>query len=61
MTIGIIIAMDKEFRGIAGLLKGVEEHEYGGRLFVTGKLGDNTLVLHQCGIEIGRASCRERV
>ena len=42
--------MDKEFRGIAGLLKGVEEHEYGGRLFVTGKLGDNTLVLHQCGI-----------
>ena len=50
MTIGIIIAMDKEFRGIAGLLKGAEEQTYCGRQFVTGRLGDNTLVLHQCGI-----------
>ena len=50
MTIGIIIAMDKEFRGIAGLLKGAEEQTYCGRQFVTGRLGENTLVLHQCGI-----------
>lgn len=50
MKIGIIIAMDKEFRRISELLDGLKTEEDGGRTFVTGSLGDNELVLHQCGI-----------
>ena len=50
MKIGIIIAMDKEFRRISELLDGLKTEEDGGRTFVTGSLGNNELVLHQCGI-----------
>ena len=50
MKIGIIIAMDKEFRRISELLDGLKVEHDGGRKFVTGRLGDNELVLHQCGI-----------
>lgn len=50
MKIGIIIAMDKEFRRISEMLNGLKTEEDGGRTFVTGSLGDNELVLHQCGI-----------
>ena len=50
MKIGIIIAMDKEFRRISELLDGLKVEIDGGRKFVTGRLGDNELVLHQCGI-----------
>ena len=50
MKIGVIIAMDKEFRRISELLDGQKREEDGGRIFVRGMLGDNELVLHQCGI-----------
>lgn len=50
MKIGIIIAMDKEFRRISEQLDGLKVEIDGGRKFVTGRLGDNELVLHQCGI-----------
>lgn len=50
MKIGIIIAMDKEFRRISELLDDLKREEDGGRIFVMGRLGDNELVLHQCGI-----------
>lgn len=50
MKIGVIIAMDKEFQRIKDLLAGVHETEAGGRLFVTGHMGANEVVLHQCGI-----------
>ena len=50
MKIGIIIAMDKEFRRISELLDGLDVELDGGRKFVTGTLGENELVHHQCGI-----------
>lgn len=50
MRIGIIIAMDKEFRRISELLDGMSMEEEGGKKFVRGRLGDNELVMHQCGI-----------
>lgn len=50
MKIGIIIAMDKEFSRVKALLASPEESVTGGRRYVTGRLGDNELVLHQCGI-----------
>ena len=42
--------MDKEFRRISELLDGLDVELDGGRKFVTGTLGENELVLHQCGI-----------
>ena len=75
MRIGIIVAMDKEFAQLQTLAtdKAVETHD--GRTFVKGRIGDNEVVMQQCGIgkvnsaigaveminQIGRASCRERV
>ena len=50
MKIGIIIAMDKEFRRISELLDGLDVELDRERKFVTGTLGENELVLHQCGI-----------
>ena len=41
MTIGIIIAMDKEFRRISELRDGQKREEDGGRIFVMVRLGDN--------------------
>ena len=50
MRIAIIVAMDKEFIRIKELLEQVEETAIGGRSYTSGRLGDNELVLHQCGI-----------
>lgn len=50
MRIGVIIAMDKELAGIKSLLGDTRETELHGRRYVTGTLGRNTIVLHQCGI-----------
>lgn len=50
MRIAIIVAMDKEFIRIKELLEQVEETTIGGRCYTSGHLGDNELVLHQCGI-----------
>ena len=50
MRIAIIVAMDKEFIRIKELLEQVEETAIGGRSYTSGRLGNNELVLHQCGI-----------
>lgn len=50
MKIGIIIAMDKEFCRVSSMLSHATETTHGGRRYVTGTLGANTIVLHQCGI-----------
>lgn len=50
MKIGVIIAMDKEFRLVKSLLDGAEEAERQGRNYAMGTIGRNTVVLHQCGI-----------
>ena len=46
----MLFRSDKEFRRISELLDGQKREEDGGRIFVRGMLGDNELVLHQCGI-----------
>lgn len=50
MRIGIIVAMDKEFAQLQTLAtdKLVETHD--GRTFVKGRIGDNEVVMRQCGI-----------
>ena len=50
MRIGIIIAMDKEFRRISSLLSNLDTEVEDGRSFITGEMGSNTIILHQCGI-----------
>ena len=50
MRIAIIVAMDKEFIRIKELLEQVEETAIGGRSYTSGRLGNNELMLHQCGI-----------
>lgn len=50
MKIGIIIAMDKEFVRIKSLLENIDEKEMHGRKYVTGSMGNNSIVMHQCGI-----------
>ena len=50
MKIGVIIAMDKEFQRIKELLVNMTETTIDGNVFVEGHLGDNDLILHQCGI-----------
>lgn len=50
MKIGIIIAMDKEFSRISGLLGNMRVEEENGRKFTTGELAGNQIVMHQCGI-----------
>jgi len=50
MTIGIVIAMEKELRRVAALLSDATEAEIHGRCFTTGRIGGNDIVLHQCGI-----------
>lgn len=42
--------MDKEFQRIKALLADTEETVRNGRVYVTGNMGDNTLIMHQCGI-----------
>lgn len=50
MKIGIIVAMDKEFVQLKSLLNEYIEEEKGSKTFVIGKLGNNNLILQQCGI-----------
>lgn len=50
MRIGVVIAMDKEFRRVVSLLGDKRDVEINGRAFVTGTLGTNDIVALQCGI-----------
>ncbi len=50
MKIGVIIAMEKEFVRVAALLSDRSEVRHDGGTFVTGRLGDNEIVMMQCGI-----------
>ena len=48
--IGIIVAMDKEFRQLSGLLtESTTEHRHH-RDFTLGRIGGNEVILQQCGI-----------
>ncbi len=49
-TIGIVIAMDKEFNQVAALLNDTTEEVHYGRRYVKGSINDKTIVLTQCGI-----------
>ena len=50
MKIGIIVAMDKEFAQLQTLAtdKNTESHAHYD--FVTGRIGDNEVIMMQCGI-----------
>ena len=50
MNIGIIVAMDKEFAQLQTLATGLKEETHDGRKFLTGRIGNNTVVMQQCGI-----------
>ncbi|MGM9699663.1 MAG: 5'-methylthioadenosine/adenosylhomocysteine nucleosidase [Prevotella sp.] len=50
MKIGIIIAMDKEFRRISELVDDMKVEGDANWSFTTGQLGGNEIVMHQCGI-----------
>ncbi len=50
MKIAVIVAMDKEFIRIKELLEKVEVTNDRGRYFTSGRLGDNEIILYQCGI-----------
>lgn len=50
MKIGVLTAMSSEFEQLVKLLDGVKECEIGGFVYRTGNLGENEIVLRQCGI-----------
>ncbi|MCH5312617.1 MAG: 5'-methylthioadenosine/adenosylhomocysteine nucleosidase [Prevotella sp.] len=50
MKIGIIVAMDKEFDCIKGLLNDPKPIYYENRCFIYGTLGYNTIIITLCGI-----------
>lgn len=50
MTIGIIVAMDKEFVQLKSLLQDATEEKHGAFEFVTGHIGDKRIVIQKCGI-----------
>lgn len=50
MKIGVIVAMNKEFKRIAALLDKQEEVRLNGRNFVKGDIGDREFILLECGI-----------
>ncbi len=50
MTIGILTAMSVEFRQIAAMLSQTETQEYAPQSYLVGSLGNNCIVLQQCGI-----------
>jgi adenosylhomocysteine nucleosidase len=50
MKIGIIIAMEKELRQLKALLNNATEDVHGGTTFYCGKIGNNEIVMQQCGI-----------
>ncbi len=50
MKIGIIVAMDKEFAQLKTLLTESQVERKNYKDFVIGKIGDNEVVMQQCGI-----------
>ena len=50
MRIGVLTAMTSEYEQLAKLLCGAEECEKDGFKYLTGTLGENAIVLRQCGI-----------
>ena len=50
MKIGIIVAMDKEFAQLTKLLDNTSTTQHNHKTFVTGRMGQHTLVIQQCGI-----------
>ena len=50
MRIGIIIAMEKEFRQIAALLDNKTELHSELFAYVSGNIGQNDIILQRCGI-----------
>ena len=50
MKIGIIVAMDKEFAQLISLLEDSTKERWNHNDFVRGKIGNNEVVLQQCGI-----------
>ena len=49
-TIGIIVAMEKEFAQLRTLLNHAVTETHYERTFVTGTIGDNRIIMQQCGI-----------
>ena len=49
-TIGILTAMSVEYRQVAAMLQGTETVQSGPQEFLVGSLGENRVVLLQCGI-----------
>lgn len=50
MKIGIIVAMDKEFAQLKTLATSLTEEHKGGRTFFVARIGENDVVMQQCGI-----------
>ena len=50
MKIGVLTAMTSEFEQLAVLLEGVVECSYNGIGYLTGRVGENEIILRQCGI-----------
>ena len=50
MKIGIIVAMDKEFAQLQTLATDTRNETKDGRRFVVGRIGNNDVVMQQCGI-----------
>lgn len=49
-NIAVIVAMDKEFAQLSSLLADKQNKSIDGFCYVTGKLGDKSIILHKCGI-----------
>ncbi len=50
MTIGILTAMSVEFRQVAQMLSNTRTETRGPQSYLTGSLGQNRIILQQCGI-----------
>ena len=50
MKIGIIVAMEKEFKQLKTLLEEQQAEQHNGRHFVLGNIGDNQIIMQQSGI-----------
>lgn len=50
MKIGIIVAMDKEFAQLEGLLAAARQEHHGHLTFTIGKVGEKEVILQKCGI-----------
>jgi len=50
MKLGIIVAMDKEFEQLKAILAHSQTEHFNHKDFVSGQLGEKTVILQQCGI-----------